>query len=132
MDNNTKLVLRKITTTKTEQIETEKYYDGEICLGGIEALVKMAQCYYSLTTADLARACGCERKTIRRYIRQDRNPTKRNVDRILRAIELSKQFRQELSKISLTNSNIASTVTIEPAETQTTEKSPVNQPGGPR
>lgn len=122
MDDNSKLVLRKISTTKTELIETEKYYDGEICLGGLDVLVRMAQTYYSLTTADLARACGCERKTIRRYLRQDTIPSKRKVECILKAIELSKQFRKELSKISLTNPKANTIITTILETIPTTEK----------
>lgn len=40
--------------------------------------------------------------------------------------------KDQIPEYHLTNLKIDSTVTIEPAETQTTEKVPVNQPGGPR
>lgn len=114
MGNDTELVCRKIRTAKAKGKEVERYFDGARCLGGIDKIAKLAQVYYNLTTGDLAAACGCERKQVRTWITGKGNPNRTSAEKILRAIALSKLFRLDLSKISLTNEEKQDTLSTIP------------------
>lgn len=95
MEDRSELVSKRVRTKVVTEIEVDRYFDGEQCLG--DNLTKAAVTYYGMSRNQIARLVGTDRKTVGEWYKGKR-PHEANRKKIFEAVKAWRKMKLDLER----------------------------------